>query len=190
MTLGDKVLDWWRARYAIIIPTICIVLLVLLCWILKLDASRILESKNINGLLEALITFVTIIVGVFGFLLPILISNQKEDNIITLFLRHANVKLFRRKLKNTIISGFVVVFLCCLLFLHDVLQLKATIVLALLTLWILLFFICSAYRFIGIILSLVISGKNFESETSKVAREEEMKSLKEKIESTTKKETK
>lgn len=181
MTVSDKMLDWWRARYAIIIPTICVAFLLLFCRMLKIDASRILDSKNINGLLEALITFVTIIVGVFGFLLPALTSAQKEDSILSFFLRKVDKKLFRRKLKNTIISGFVVAFLCCFLFLYDILPPKLVIGLGVLTLWILLFFICSAYRFIGIILSLLISGKDPESEASKKKREEELQKLNEKL---------
>lgn len=128
--------------------------------------------------------------GIFGFLIPALVSNKKDCGMIEFFLEHTDQKFFVKKVKILIASGMITVLLCLFLFLENALK-EWIFVLGMLSLvWFLLFFVCNAYRFIGLILSLLIFNKKIndtgiKNEAGKPVvdqmSEEESKKLKESL---------
>ena len=153
--------EGWIRVYSFVIPTMVTALYLLfsVCDFGIFVEHGSEENINTESLLDGIITFVTIIMGIFGFLIPALVSNKKDCGMIEFFLEHTDQKLFVRKLKTLVISGMVTVLLCLVLFLENILkEWVITLGMALLV-WFLLFFVCNAYRFIGLLLSLLIFNK-------------------------------
>lgn len=192
MKKEKRIQEAWIRVYSFVIPTI---VAALYFWLFVCNPESFIkygseESININSLLDGIIAFVTIIMGIFGFLIPALVSNKKDCGMIEFFLEHTDQKFFVKKVKILIASGMITVLLCLFLFLENALK-EWIFVLGMLSLvWFLLFFVCNAYRFIGLILSLLIFNKKIndtgiKNEAGKPVvdqmSEEESKKLKESL---------
>lgn len=166
--INEKVtiIDRWHRAYSYIIPTVAVAIYII-CQILIgkgiLAHFDITGSKNFTDMLDSLITFVTIVLGVFGFLLPILITNKKDCGLINRFLDNIDKKEFTFCLKLIISSGFLVVILTGILYLNDILGKMFLLIAIGVDLWVVLFFMSSSFRFISILLEVMLSDN---SETS------------------------
>lgn len=158
MTKRKSIQEGWIRVYSFVIPTVVTVLyLTFFAFNLEVFVDyNSIENSNMENLLDGIITFVTIIMGIFGFLIPALVSNKKDGGMTEFFLEHTDQELFVRKLKLLVMSGMVTVLLCLILFLEDALKEWVFLSGTTLLIWFLLFFVCNAYRFIGLILSLLI----------------------------------
>ena len=162
-------IDEWRKIYSYVIPTFFLIIYILIILLMRtniIDCDSIIDSENVNNMLEALITFVSIVIGVFGFLLPILITNKKDCGTVEFFLKKADKTKFIGQLKKIIIGGFLVVIVSSLLFLNDVLLTLVSDILIAILIWLIVFFMCNAYRFISLLLSILITEK--EDDVKKV----------------------
>lgn len=150
--------DIWVNIYSYVIPTLFLALYIALefCCGKGVFQKNIADSENIGNMLNGTITFVTIIMSIFGFLIPALVSNKRDCGMVEFFLARADRKFFVARLKALVMSGMMTVLLCLLLFLNDVLGKKLFVLGIGLLIWFLLYFVCNAYRFIGLILSLLI----------------------------------
>ena len=72
----------------------------------------------------------------------------------------ADVEEFVKRVKRTIISGVSDIFLICLLYAYDVLPIKVYVAVGVLCLYVLLYFLCGSYRYVSIMLKLLILKKN------------------------------
>lgn len=161
MKKRERIREVWTEIYPFVIPTF----FTILYWILAIFKMKFFiqdgntDNQNIEGLLNGVITFVTIIMGIFGFLIPALVSNKKDSGMIEFFLNKADQKRFVKKLKLLVMSGMITVLLCLGIFLESMFK-KCTFVVEIsFLIWFLLYFVCNAYRFIGLILSLLILSK-------------------------------
>ena len=171
--------------YSYFIPTfLTIVYLVYLFGIYKSNEKLPLmqESENFEGMLETLVTFMSIILSVFGFLIPSFLSSKGESKAIQYFLTYADRKLFSAKLKNVVAIGLIDIFLTCVLFLKDIFSECVTNIVIGIWLWFLFFFMWNSYRFISIMINLLIAEK--EEFTKKAANDvshEELEQINSKI---------
>ena len=158
MKKRKEIQEGWIRVYSFVIPTMVTALYLLfsVCNFGIFIEQGNKENIDVESLLDGIITFVTIIMGIFGFLIPTLVSNKKDCGMIEFFLEHTDQKLFVRKLKMLVVSGMVTVLLCLVLFLENILKEWVFTFGMTFLVWFLLFFVCNAYRFIGLILSLLI----------------------------------
>jgi len=185
ISLKEKYIDIWRSIYAYAIPTIvCIIYIIIYMLTLKevLNYAFITDSKYFTSMLESIITFVSLILGVFGFLLPILITSKDSDAMIKCFINSIDKRAFSFNLKMVIVSGFTTVFLSCMLFFFDVYDEWFKTGMILIWIWFLFYFMSNAYRFISLLISLFLKEKKrLGKETKNRMSEEEEKELKEQI---------
>lgn len=134
------------------------------------DYPTIQDSENFGSMLEVLVTFMSIILSVFGFLIPSFIGSKGESTAIKYFMKYANMKVFAINLKNIVAIGLIDTFLTCILFLRDIFSCAITNSIICIWLWCLLFFLCNSYRFISIIINLLLTEK--QEFTQEVANEE------------------
>lgn len=178
-------LDRWRNIYAVAIPSIAAstyAVITLLISLNKLNWGVLTESKNLNEMLDAVITFVSIVIGVFGFLLPILIANKKDCGMVDYFFAKADLNKFTKNLKRVIMSGFIVIINSAIMFMNDIISNFIFNVICFLFVWFLLYFMCNSYRFISILLSLfMIEKKERLKEEINTMPREKVKELNETI---------
>lgn len=173
----------WKQIYSYIIPsilTIAYIIYLLTIYCYEKELPLIQDSIHFDGMLEALVTFMSIILSVFGFLIPSFLSSKGESKAITYFLKYADVKVFSAKLKNVVAIGLIDTFFTCILFLKDIFSDSIANTLIGIWLWFLLFFMCNSYRFISIMINLLIEEK--EEFVQKVANDVD-EEVKEKLDS-------
>ncbi|WFR56351.1 hypothetical protein QA584_22460 [Anaerocolumna sp. AGMB13025] len=125
-------------------------------YLLKLGLYEVYDSKNFNEVFKSTITFISIIISFLGVLLTILISNKGKSNLIQYFFDNADKKKFASSLKLTIISGLAADVLSCLLLLNDIYLRWGLIILTAIWIWVLLYYLSNAYRFISLLLRLFL----------------------------------
>lgn len=178
---SDEVKYRWKQIYSYIIPSILtIAYIVYLVEIYRYKKSfpLIQDSTNFDSMLEALVTFMSIILSVFGFLIPSFLSSKGESNAIKYFLTYADMKIFSAKLKNVVAIGLIDTFFTCVLFLKDIFSDIVTNIVIGIWLWFLFFFMCNSYRFISIMINLLIVEKEeFTQKAANNVTEEEREQL-------------
>lgn len=152
----------WSRVYSYTIPF----LLVAVYWVYLFTKFRykqalplIQDSIYFENMLESLITFMSIILGVFGFLIPSFLSSKGESKTIKYFIKYADMKVFTVRLKNIVAIGLIDTFFTCILFLKDIFSSIVANIIICIWLWFLLFFMCNSYRFISLMINLLLAEK-------------------------------
>lgn len=171
----------WKRVYSYIVSSLLtisyVAYLFFICYGEK-ELPLIQDSKNFDGMLEALVTFMSIILSVFGFLIPSFLSSKGESSAIKYFLKYADMKMFSAKLKNVVAIGLIDMFFTCILFLKDIFSDVLTNIIICIWLWFLFFFMCNSYRFISIMINLLIAEKQeFTQKAANDVSEEEIEQL-------------
>lgn len=183
---SDKKKYMWKQIYSYVIPTIltaAYILYLISIYHCKSGFHLIQESTNFDGMLEALVTFMSIILSVFGFLIPTFLSSKGESAAIKYFMEYADMKLFAAKLKNIVAIGLIDTFITCILFLKDIFPQVIANTLICIWLWVLLFFMCNSYRFISIMINLLLAEKEeFTQKAANAVSDEEKEHLNSTIE--------
>ena len=178
-------IDIWRACYSIVIPTgACLFYMIIYFLTQKkiLNFMYITDSNNFPTMLESIITFVSIIIGVFGFLLPILITSKDKFALIKYFICSIDKKAFSFNLRMIIVSGFSTIFVTCMLFFFDIFSEWFKQIMILLWIWLLFYCMLNSYRFISLLVRLFLEEKNEpKKEVAFQMPEKEIQSLKDKI---------
>lgn len=185
MKWNEKITDAWRGCYAVVIPSgISIAYLIVYILTQKdvFEFRYITDSENFTTMLESIIAFISIIISVFGFLLPILITSKNELSLTRYFIDSVDKKCFSLSLRMVIISGFLAVFMSCILFFFDIFSewFKQTVIV--IWIWLLFYFMFSSYRFISLLMRLFIEEKSgLEKKVKDSMNDEDEQSLKAKI---------
>lgn len=128
------------------------------------------EAEYYSDMLTAVITFLSIIIGIFGILIPAIISAREDKASKTnYFFENADVEFFSKCIKKIFCSGILSVICICLLYLQDIIDEKFYIWIFRVSIFLILYFCFGSYRFIGIMLSLLIGGKK-EKEPKKTVK--------------------
>lgn len=162
----------WKQVYSYIVPTLITISYIIYLYAIyyyKKAFPLMQNSRNFGSMLEALVTFMSIILSVFGFLIPSFLSSKGTSSAIKYFMKYADMRVFSAKLKNIVGIGLVDTFFTCILFLKDIFSESVANVLICIWLWFLLFFMCNSYRFISIMINLLLAEK--EEFMQKVADE-------------------
>lgn len=176
----ERVYRWkqWCPYIISIALTMAYIIYMIVIYHYKKKLPVIQDSSNFNGMLEALVTFMSIILSVFGFLIPSFLSSKSESSAIKYFLSYADMKMFSAKLKNIVAIGLTDIFFTCILFLKDIFSHVLTNIIVCIWLWFLFFFMCNSYRFISIMINLLIAEKEeFVQKAANNVTEEEMEKL-------------
>ena len=162
LSVGERMLDWWRGVYSIVIPTVIsgiYFILSILIFLRKIEWRYLWESVNYSDSLSVLVTFISIILSFFGILIPLLISGKSTSETIKYFFSVVDKKYFLNRIKIMIISGFLTILLLALLYFNDLYYDMVNLILSTGMLWVLLYFVASAYRLICIMLMMFLYEK-------------------------------
>lgn len=179
--LEKNIIQMWRNIYSVIIPFIVIIAILLIDKCTKFNLIDICRNGNFNDMLQSLITFLSIVIGIFGFLIPALVS-VKNDQFVQYFFDKADVDNFVNQIKLLVFTGLFSILLSVILFMFQ--NINAAVLIIFMYIWIgiIAFFICSAYRFISIILKLLCGTKNEGGKNCEnIMNDDEVKKLNDKL---------
>lgn len=173
----ERIKNVWCESYSYIIPTFLVMLYIIYVIMISkgfVVAKLIHESSNFDKMLETLITFMSIILSVFGFLIPAFLSGKDESDSINYFLEYADMKLFATKLKNVVAFGLIDIFLTGVLLVNDIIPTRILNIMVCIWLWGIFFFMCNSYRFISIMINLLLVPKKkfVQKVVNKISEEE------------------
>ena len=158
VSIYERTIDFWRKSYSWIIPCLAVVAKVYINHKYDFKITEICGNESFSDMLAAIITSMSIIISIFGFLIPSLIS-AKNDKMVKYFIENADMDEFIKKVKSVIRSGIIGILFSIILYVNEnLLPFVRTI---LLYSWIAvdINFVCSSYRFISIIISLLLKEK-------------------------------
>lgn len=155
--LGNKSITL-QDTYSVSIPLLLIVGLLIADSKQKIDIMLICKNGLFSDMLTALITSMSIIISIFGFLIPSLIS-AKNDTMVKYFIENADMSVFVGKIKNVVLSGLTGILLSVLLYLNEDLGNRFLKILILVWIGVIFNFAINSYRFISIIISLLLTEK-------------------------------
>lgn len=138
---------------------------------------RFWEAQYYNDMLTAIITFISIIISIFGILIPTVFTSNSE--MINYFKENADISYFVNSIKNIIVSGIGSVGFICSMYLYDKLPMKAFKIFCVLGLFCLLVFLLGSYRYLSIMLRLLVEEKKVtkEKKYKKQSSEQDIKEL-------------
>lgn len=184
--MKEKCSEFWYKNYSIIIPIFLVAIyaggLIYISYN-EIDMKLIQDSTSFESMLETIVTFMSIILSVFGFLIPSFIGAKGQSETMKYFLEYADMKLFAHKLKNVVAVGLIAIFVTCILFLKDIFPETACNIIIIVWLYLIFNFLCSSYRFIGIMINTLLTEKEtFVQKVANKVPEDAKKIIDDKIE--------
>ncbi len=136
------------------------------------------NSENFGETLTSIITFVSIIISLFGVLLTILISAKDNSELIKYFLQKADKNAFIKAIKELILCGLSTVIVAAVLFGYDILNHNLVALLMAIGIFCLIRFSTLTYRFTNILLMLFVGEKKkIEKKEGKTISDEDLNKL-------------
>lgn len=166
-TVAKAIKDVWILKYHVIIPIITTIVGIFLCWKYKI---YLWNSEYYGEMLTAVITFLSIVISVFGVLIPTVFSSKSE--LVEYFIDNIDTSYFVSSIKNVIISGISEVIAICMLYAYDVIPRNIYVSICIVSLFLLVYFLCGSYKYICIMLRLVleekksVEGKKYKKQVS------------------------
>lgn len=148
----------WKCMYAYIIPTSLVLSLIIMSNMNVFDMGQVCTMKLYSDMLTGVITFMSIILSIYGFLIPSLIS-AKNDAMVKYFIEHADMKTFTGRIKQIVLFGLLGILLSISLYYANMMKETIFIFFFCSWVWIISCFTCNAYRFISIIIELLLNEK-------------------------------
>ena len=148
----------WNKSYTWMIPCLTVLSVMGSNYIFDYRMADLCLDDNFSDMLTAIITSMSIVISIFGFLMPSLVS-AKSDKMVRYFIENADMEEFVKKIKSVIRSGMIGILFSIVLYVNENFFLHVRTVVLYAWLWINIKFVCCSYRFIGIIISLLLKEK-------------------------------
>lgn len=134
--------------YGPIVFSIIVALSIICCF------NDFYKSKNFSDALTSCITIVSIFIGLYSAIMPIIFS-MKNDN--KLYKKVLENKLYKKYLIYGAISGFVCIFISFLLYFNDLYNVKYTVIISWIWVFLLSYFISSNIRVAVVTVYMLLS---------------------------------
>ncbi len=157
----------WLNGYQFIIPIVIEVLyLIYVISILRSKTSIpwVADSQGFTEMCRAVTEFSSIILGVYGFFIPVVVG--RKNSFSDYFWGHIDKERYKKDFRRILISGILTIMLSAFLLICDILPRIIEMILFGMLLLILIFYVCSTYRFINIFVCLIVDG-NEEADEEK-----------------------
>ncbi len=156
-----KIEGYKYKTYMYVVPTIILALYLvnLMCGYLgKWEPILIQESEGFSEFCKAISGFSSVVLGIYGFIVPIVLSKQ-EDTYVKKFWTLIDRDEFIKDMKRVILSSILTILISIGLLIVDVMPPIVVNLSCSSLIWLLVFFAFSSYRFIGILITLAVGKK-------------------------------
>ena len=115
---------WWLNWYVYIVPSVLLVAysVYVLVGVHKYSIPWLGDSEGFSEMCKAIVDFSSIVLGIYGFLIPAVIGRQDKFNKI--FWETVDKKRFSKDIQRLIISGMITILLSSGLLIADIYPLK------------------------------------------------------------------
>lgn len=103
-----------------------------------------------------------VVLGVYGIFIPVVIG--KQDRFTNYFWQNINRDKFAKDVHKIILSGIFVIILSIVLTVSDIMNKKIVMILVGMMVWVLFFYACCTYRFLGIFIQLIVGSDTRKSD--------------------------
>lgn len=151
---------WWLNWYVYIVPSVLLTayIVYVLVGVHKYSIPWLGDSGGFSDMCKAIVDFSSIVLGIYGFLIPAVIGRQDKFNKI--FWETVDKKRFSKDIQRLIISGMITILLSSGLLIADIFPLKLYESVVGFLWWFLIFYCCNSIRFISIFVSLIVEGQS------------------------------
>ena len=155
---------WWLNWYVYIVPSILLIAYVMyvLVGVHKYSIPWLGDSEGFSEMCKAIVDFSSIVLGIYGFLIPAVIGRQDKFNKI--FWETVDKKGFSKDIQRLIISGMITILLSSGLLIADIFSPKMCAFVVGFLWWFLIFYCCNSIRFVSIFVSLIVEGQSKSDE--------------------------
>ena len=163
-----------------VIPSIMTLIYAIIIIILFINGIKCDWYDSTAGFVElckSLVGFTTIILGIYGVVVPIALGKM-NDAFSKTFWELIDKRRFVADVKRIIISGIMNILFCSMLLIYDILPFALVNIIICIVIWTLIFFMLSSYRFISIFMNLIAPNDERISENEDSLSEEERAKLK------------
>lgn len=115
------------------------------------------DSKGYNDMCTLVTQFASIIISVFGFVVPMVLS--RKNNYTDFFWEHINRTNFAKDINTLFTSGIITIILSIILTISDIMQIYFVIILNGLLVAALSVFITDSLRFLGLFVNLLFENR-------------------------------
>ena len=151
---------WWLNWYVYIVPSVLLVAysVYVLVGVHNYSIPWLGDSEGFSEMCKAIVDFSSIVLGIYGFLIPAVIGRQDKFNKI--FWETVDKKRFSKDIQRLIISGMITILLSSGLLIADIFPLKLYESVVGFLWWFLIFYCCNSIRFVSIFVSLIVEGQS------------------------------
>ena len=148
--------------YSYCIPSIlcvCYVIYLVVGYRSKTEICWLWKSEGFEELCKSIANFASIVLGIYGIFIPIIIGKM-DENFSKRFWDTIDRDKFSRDIHRVILSGILTILLSSILLISDIM--KGIVIASIIgvLIWVMLFFTCCSYRFIGIFIKLIVGKSN------------------------------
>lgn len=138
-----------------------------------------IESKQIDSLVEGIVTLDSIIIGFMGAIIPVILSMKNESKLVQYVFNRDKEGLFKKYISETIGYGLLDACVSLSIYTRDVIENKYILkILSFLFIYLLLLFLLATYRGMSCMLKLIFSNdKNIQEEVSGALNDSDKSSL-------------
>lgn len=138
-----------------------------------------IESKQVDSLVEGIVTLDSIIIGFIGAVIPVILSMKNESKLVQYVFDRDKEGLFKKYISETIGYGLIDACISLSIYTRDVIANKCILkILNFLFIYLLLLFLLATYRGMSCMLKLIFSNdKNIQEEVSGALNDSDKSSL-------------
>lgn len=138
-----------------------------------------IESKQVDSLIEGIVTLDSIIIGFIGAVIPVILSMKNESKLVQYVFDRDKEGLFKKYISETIGYGLIDACISLSIYTRDVIANKYILkILNFLFIYLLLLFLLATYRGMSCMLKLIFSNdKNIQEEVSGALNDSDKSSL-------------
>lgn len=138
-----------------------------------------IKSKQIDSLVEGIVTLDSIIIGFIGAVIPVILSMKNESKLVQYVFDRDKEGLFKKYISETIGYGLIDACISLSIYTRDVIANKCILkILDFLFIYLLLLFLLATYRGMSCMLKLIFSNdKNIHEEVSGALNDSDKSSL-------------
>lgn len=150
----------WLNWYVYIVPSalLAVYIVYVLVGVHKYYIPWLGDSDGFSEMCKAIVDFSSIVLGIYGFLIPAVIGRQDKFN--KTFWETVDKRRFSKDIQRLIISGMITILLSSGLLIADIFPLQLSESVVGFLLWFLIFYCCNSIRFVSIFVSLIVEGQS------------------------------
>lgn len=127
----------------------------IVCIVIHHIKFNFLENENMNELIDGIVTLESIVIGLIGAIIPVVLSMKNESKFVRYVFEKDSKGLFRKYMTVTIGGGLLSITTSLLMFIRDEFSAKFLVNLYYIWIFLVILFLFSTYRSMKYMIALI-----------------------------------